>query len=151
MKIMIEDDLIQSIKQLFNTQKLAVLATNMKGMPYTSLVAFVATDDLKEIIFATFKKTKKHDNLLNEPSVSMLIDNRKNKTSDFQDGIAVSARGWGKIITNQRERYQSLYLKKHPSLSEFITSPECDLIKIKVSEYQYVSRFENIKRLIFKP
>ena len=148
---MIEENLLKSIKQLFNAQKLAVLATNMKGMPYTSLVAFVATDDLKEIIFATYKDTKKHDNLLNEPRVSILIDNRKNQTSDFQDAIAVSARGHGRIITSQRERYQSLYLKKHPSLSEFITSPECDLFRIKVSEYQYVSRFKNIKILIFKP
>ena len=124
---MIEGNLLKSIKQLFNTQKLAVLATNMKGMPYTSLVAFVATDDLKEIIFATFRDTKKHNNILNEPRVSILIDNRKNQASDFQDAIAVSARGHGMIITSQREKYQSLYLKKHPSLSEFITSPECDL------------------------
>ena len=148
---MIEGNLLKSIKQLFNTQKLAVLATNMNGMPYTSLVAFVATEDLKEIIFATFKDTKKHNNLLNEPRVSILIDNRKNQASDFQDAIAVSAIGHGMIITSQRERYQSLYLKKHPSLSEFITSPECDLIKIEISEYQYVSRFENIKLLIFEP
>ncbi len=148
---MIEENLLKSIKQLFNSQILAILATNMKGMPYTSLVAFVATDDLKEIIFATFKGTKKHDNLLNEPRVSILIDNRKNQTSDFQDAIAVSARGLGMIITSQREKYQSLYLKKHPSLFEFITSPKCDLIRIKVSEYQYVSKFENIKILIFKP
>ena len=148
---MIEENLLKSIKQLFNAQKLAVLATNMKGMPYTSLVAFVATEDLKEIIFATFRDTKKHNNILNEPRVSILIDNRKNQASDFQDAIAVSARGHGRIITSQREKYQSLYLKKHPSLSDFITSPECDLIKIEVSEYQYVSRFENIKLLIFEP
>ena len=148
---MIEENILKSIKQLFNTQKLAVLATNMNGMSYTSLVAFVATDDLKEIIFATYKDTKKHDNLLNEPRVSILIDNRKNQASDFQDAIAVSARGHGKIISSQRESYQYLYLKKHPTLSGFITSPECDLFRIKVSEYQYVSRFKNIKILIFKP
>ena len=148
---MIEENLLKSINQLFHTQKLAVLATNMKGMPYTSLVAFVATVDLKEILFATFKNTKKYNNLLNEPRVSILIDNRKNEASDFQDAIAVSAKGHGKIITSQRERYQSLYLKKHPTLDEFIKSPECVLIKIVVSEYQYVSRFENIKLLNFEP
>jgi hypothetical protein len=35
------------LKDLFPSQRLAVLATQSKEQPYGNLVAFVATDDLK--------------------------------------------------------------------------------------------------------
>lgn len=148
---MIDQQLKQSIRALFRSQKLAVLATNKKGVPYTSLVAFVASRDLKEIIFATLKGTTKFHNLVTTPNVSILIDTRKNNSSDFQDAVAISAEGIAEIINDNRQDYIALYLEKHPSLSDFITSQNCAIIKINITKYQYVSRFQNLKILMIKP
>ena len=148
---MIDQQLKESISALFSSQKLAVLATNMKGVPYTSLVAFVASTDLKEIFFATLKGTTKFENLLNNPNVSILIDTRKNNPSDFQDAVAISAEGIAEVINNYRKKYIALYLEKHPSLSEFIASPNCAIIRVKITKYQYVSRFQNINILMLVP
>ena len=38
-----------AIRTLFKVQKLAVLSTHNSGQPYASLVAFVASEDLRQI------------------------------------------------------------------------------------------------------
>ncbi len=49
------------LKELFTSQRLAVLATQNKGEPYGNLIAFMATDDLKHVLFATTRATRKYD------------------------------------------------------------------------------------------
>ena len=41
---------LQSLRDLLTTQNLAVLATDMEGHPYTSLVGFWAAPDMKQIL-----------------------------------------------------------------------------------------------------
>jgi len=37
-----------------------------------------------------------------------------------------------------------MYLAKHPHLKEFVTSPTCALVKIRVDVYYLVWRFQNV-------
>jgi hypothetical protein len=53
----------ETIKRILDSQKLAVLATQRDGRPYGSLVAFAATDDMKNLLFATTRATRKYANL----------------------------------------------------------------------------------------
>ena len=53
----------QALNRLLSTQKLAVLSTFGNEQPYASLIAFAAADDLKHIIFATTRATRKYANL----------------------------------------------------------------------------------------
>lgn len=78
-------DIRDKIEKLFISQKLAVLATSDGGQPYTSLVAFRGTADLKHLYFVTPKATRKFANLLNDQRVSMLINNAVNADDDFHD------------------------------------------------------------------
>ena len=76
-------EMTEVIRGLFASQPLAVLATMMSGQPYTNLVAFCETDDLKCLLFATNRSTRKYDNLVENPQIAMLIDSRANQESDF--------------------------------------------------------------------
>jgi len=53
-----------TIKQILDSQRLAVLATQGDGSPYGSLVAFAATENMKNLLFATTRTTRKYANLL---------------------------------------------------------------------------------------
>ena len=81
------------LKQLFISQPLAVLATQSEGQPYSNLVAFAETDDLKHLIFITNRNTKKYANVMLNQQVAILIDSRTNKKSDFETAVAVTAIG----------------------------------------------------------
>ncbi|HSB07022.1 MAG TPA: pyridoxamine 5'-phosphate oxidase family protein, partial [Thermodesulfobacteriota bacterium] len=71
------------LKDLFFSQRLAVLATQSQGEPYGNLVAFVATNDLKHLLFATTRATRKYANMSENPRVAMVMDNRSNQEADF--------------------------------------------------------------------
>jgi nitroimidazol reductase NimA-like FMN-containing flavoprotein (pyridoxamine 5'-phosphate oxidase superfamily) len=79
------------LQKLFRSQKLGVLATLAKKNPYTNLIAFACSDDLRQIVFATAKTTRKFENMLSNSSVSFFIDNRSNKAADFRKAMGVTA------------------------------------------------------------
>lgn len=142
------DSIKDKLKNLFDSQLLAVLGTQGDGQPYTSLVAFTAGSDLKFLVFATTRSTRKYAYLTADSRVSMLIDNRSNQTNDFREATAVTALGRAKeLIDAERENYLSLYLGKHPYLEDFVNSPSCALIKIEVDRYYVVSRFQNVMEI----
>jgi len=137
---------IQSqLKDLFSSQKLAVLSTQSEGQPYASLVSFVATDDLKCLLFVTGRATRKYANLAADSRAALLIDNRSNRDSDLHRAIAVTATGFvDKIQGAERDRLVDLYLSKHPYLDEFVNSPSNVFLRLKVESYFMVSKFQNV-------
>lgn len=138
----------QVLQDLFASQRLAVLATKANGQPYSSLVAFAATDDLKQLIFATMRATRKYANLAADSRVSMLVDNRSNRPSDFRKAVAVTALGRAEEVQEpEKEHLMKIYLKKHPQLEEFVRSPSCALIKVDIEKYYMVRRFQNVMEL----
>ena len=146
-----QDQVKNQIVQLFNSQNLAVAATDMHGLPYTSLVAFAADSELKFLIFATFRDTRKFGNLIRNKKISLLVDNRKNLNTDFQETVAVTIEGKAVVIDidqDNYDKYVELYLKKHSYLDSFLNSPNCALIRVDVEKYHFVSRFQNVDILV---
>jgi len=135
----------EDLKGLFALQRLAVLATQNEGQPYTNLVAFTASKDLKQLFFATTRATRKYANLTADSRVAMLIDNRSNEAADFRWAMAVTATGKVEEIEgHEREKALKIYLAKHPHLEEFVSSPSCALLKISVDRYRVASRFQEV-------
>ena len=140
-----EDDITVIIANLFGSVKLAVLATLMGDTPYTNLVAFASTDDLRTLFFATTRPTRKYANLSSHPPVSLLIDNRSNNVFDFREALAVTAVGEARVVTaDRRTAVREIYLRKHPYLEEFVTSPSTVFIAVDVHTYYVVRRFQNV-------
>ena len=141
-------ELINHLRELFSSQSLAVLATQDRGEPYGNLVAFAVTEDLKYLLFATTRATRKYNNLTKNPRIAMVIDNRSNREEDFQRAMAATATGVVEEIgAPDRDHFVKLYLAKHPYLVEFVTSPTCALLKVNVETYYVVSQFQNVMEL----
>ena len=135
----------QILSELFTSQNLAVLGTHQEGQPYGSLVAFAATLDLRNLVFATTRATRKFANLKSDPRVSMVFDNRSNRVADFRKAVAATALGRAREVRGkERENLAEMYLAKHPHLKEFVGSPTCALVKMRVEVYYVVWRFQNV-------
>ena len=119
-------------------------------MPYTNLVAFASSKGLESIFFATRRDSTKFFNLLNNRCVSILIDNRKNLSSDIKDAQAVSAEAEAKDVKKNKEKLKKLFSKKHPELAGFINEPDCELFELEIKKYFYVDNFENKHVLTIK-
>ena len=133
------------LKTLFEAQQFAVLATHDEGQPYVSLMAFVATEDLKHLIFATERDTRKYANLVSNPRTAALIDNRSNLISDTKQAIAVTALGETREL--DKEQHLNTFLKKHPHLEAFVKSPSCALVEMQVITYFVVKGLQDVRKL----
>jgi len=140
------------VAALFRSQNLATLSTQQAGQPYASLVAFVASDDLRHIYFATPTTTRKYANLVADSRVAMLINSSSNQTSDFHRAISVTAVGRAKDVSGKdKKQILKQYLAKHPHLEAFVHSPTCALVQVSVDSYYMVKNFQNVTELHLKP
>jgi uncharacterized protein YhbP (UPF0306 family) len=146
-----EISLENKLKQLFTSQKLGVLATQQKLKPYTSLIAFGCSEDMRHIVFATPKATRKFANMLSNSSVSLFVDNRTNSATDFRKAIGVTITGSiRQIRKNKNSKLMKLYLSKHPYLESFLTSRSCAFLCIDVKSFYVVERFQNVTEVHFR-
>ena len=143
-----QSKLTKVVKELFSSQRLAVLSTQSEDEPYGSLVAFAASEDLKNLFFATARKTRKFTNIITNPRVSLLMDNRSNRPSDFQDTVVVTALGQAEEMKEgEKGKMLEFFLLRHPDLRAFATSPDCALIEVRVEKYIIVSHFQEVAEL----
>jgi heme iron utilization protein len=136
------------IKNLLESQQLAVLSTQNHGQPYCNLIAIAATADLKYLLFATTRATRKYANLMADSRVAVLVDNRRNEVADFTEAAALTALGkaW-EVQGAERQQYLKVYLEKHPHLEEFVTGSTCALLRVKVDRYIVVTRFQEVREI----
>jgi nitroimidazol reductase NimA-like FMN-containing flavoprotein (pyridoxamine 5'-phosphate oxidase superfamily) len=147
-----ESELRSRLEKLFGEQRLAVLSTHDQGQPYSSLLAFHASDDLTHIRFSTSRGTRKYANLKREERVSLLVDNRSNSPSDFREAMAVTVTGRAREVgEDEKGRLQKSFLAKHPYLDEFVSAPTCALFEVDVDTYYAVHRFQSVVELHMKP
>jgi nitroimidazol reductase NimA-like FMN-containing flavoprotein (pyridoxamine 5'-phosphate oxidase superfamily) len=132
-------------RQLCTKQRFAVIATQNGTEPYTSLVAFSATKDFSHLIFATLRQTRKFTNIIKNPKISMLIDNRENLSSDVKNTIAITVLGTAYEIKDNTQHFMDIHLKKHPYLTKFVQNPNCALIGLSVKKFYMVQQFQQVK------
>ena len=143
--MMQNEQLLEQISTLLEGQNCAVLASHGKDYPYATLVGFAVSNDCRELIFATIRDTRKYANIKKKPEVSLLIDSRVNQVADFQDAKALTVLGRAEELDSTlKNNYLALYLSKHPYLNEFVTAPNCSLIKVTVAKYILVDHFQNV-------
>ena len=142
------DEVRRSLEGLFESQNLAILATHQDGQPYASLVAFAASEDLKYIFFATPTTTRKFSNLSSDSRVALLVNSSQNRVSDFHQAIAVTATGEAEEVSgSDRNKSEQFYLSKHPHLEDFLNSPTCALVRVRVKSYFMVKNFQHVLEL----
>ncbi len=140
-----KDQARNELETLLRSQTLAVLATHCEGRPHASLVGFAASEDLKHLVFATPKSTRKYANILADNRVAMLIDSRSNSVSDFEQAAAVTVTGRAREQERKASgRFAEFFLAKHEHLSEFVASPTAALIIVDVDRYSLVTEFQNV-------
>ncbi len=66
--------------------------------------------------------------------------------------MAVTATGEAEEVEGEeKDNVSKIYLAKHPHLDDFISSPSCALLKIRVERYYVATRFQNVIEVHVKP
>ena len=133
------------VRSLLASQRFAALSTQEKDHPYMNLVAFAETSDLRTILFATTRATRKYGNIASKSGVALLADNRFNEVADIREAVALTVIGSAcEVSGSLRDQLDRVYLEKQPHMKEFLSSPSTALIMVDVESYILVSRFQNV-------
>lgn len=133
------------VRTLLASQRFAALSTQEKDHPYMNLVAFAETSDLRTILFATTRATRKYGNIASKSGVALLVDNRFNEVADIREAVALTVIGSAcEVSGSLRDQLDRVYLEKQPHMKEFLSSPSTALIMVDVESYILVSRFQNV-------
>ena len=136
---------MKRLSALLSSQGFGVLSTEGGGSPYASLVAFAATGDFRELLFATPRGTRKYGNLKKNPRAALLVDDRSNTASDLEHAVAVTAVGAATELSGGAgEERLLVYLERHPRLEEFARDPTSALFTLKVEKYVCAWSFRKI-------
>jgi heme iron utilization protein len=137
------------LRDLFSGQRYGVLGTQGAERVSLNLMAVAATDDLRFLILATERATTKYANLRHDPQVSLLVDNRANRSDDTQTALAVTVDGLAEEVSGpEREELEQLLLSRHPQLGAFVHSPTCSLFRVRVERYELVRGLYDVRTML---
>ncbi|MDH4232514.1 MAG: pyridoxamine 5'-phosphate oxidase family protein [Nitrospirota bacterium] len=136
----------ERLSVLNGLERHAVLATESNRRPYTSLIAYAMTPDMKGLIFATPRETSKYKNLLKNRNVSLLIDTRTETGGDYMKTEAMTLLGTAVPVRRGRkwDELSGILIKKHPELAEFIQSATTALVLVELSYCYHISSFQTV-------
>lgn len=143
---------LAEIRKLMTEQRFGVLCTAQPdGQPYTSLVAVVASGELKQMAFATLRATRKFENMSSDPRVALLIDDRANQPSDLMDAATVTVLGRARELAgDERASWTMALLSKHDTLGDLLSSPDCAVVLIEVDRLLLVTQFQRVTELVVR-
>jgi len=130
--------MIEMMKKLAKEKDICVLATVSGAIPHCSLMAYTTDDACTEIYMATYRSTKKFKNLMENPSVSLLIDTREeHKGSLRPEAKAMTVSGSLEKLENEPKKAwaRARLLGRHPHLKEFLDHPDAEVICIKIRSF----------------
>ena len=134
----------EEIRRLLESETFAVLATQGAGQPYTSLISFAITPDLKHLVFSTSRETRKYQLLSNSPPVALLVDDRSQRAPAINQISAVTITGKSQLLNSPANHWAALLLDKHPYLKSFIEAPSTVLVVVDIYRYFLVRRFQEV-------
>lgn len=141
-----------AIRKLLKNEHYGVLATQAKGQPYASLLAFASSQDLRILVFSTPKTTRKYKFIQSCKRVAFQVDNRPKHLGEFMTIESITATGSVREISEKNRLFKKLsklLTDKHSYLDSFVHTPSCALLMMTVTRYFHVVRFQEVS--ILKP
>lgn len=136
------------ITRILKSSKFAVLATEGDGQPHASLIAITPFGNFRQLIFATYRNTRKYRNLVHNSKVAVLIEGGYAKSKDLKKSIVLTIIGHSEEISiEESEAAFNRHLKRHPEMESFMLSPDCALIMVIARSFQVVNGINDIQWL----
>ena len=131
--------MLQKMKDIVKANDLCVLATVSEGEPHCSLMFYISDEEEYEIYLISHKQTKKYANLMENPTVSLLIDTREEEIGQRRVYIkALTVRGEFQTIKDpdKKDIVRVKFLERHPHLTDFLNDPGAEIFSIKIKSFQ---------------
>ena len=144
-----ELELAAEITDLLGQQTQCVLATMDETGPcqHVMAYAYAYSEDLFTIYLATYMDTRKFRNMLSNPKVSMIWDNRKGGIQDHVDGYSLTVTGIAEMLEGKaQDRPRAAILSRNATLDKLLSQKKCRLFSVALNEYTLTRGYDHVFR-----
>ena len=135
-----------TIQRVLERNRLAVLATQRNGQPHASLIAFTPLEGLRFLAFATYRDTLKYESIREDRRVAILIEDREGDARRSDRRLVLTAVGEAiKTPEEDRQAHIVTHLARHPDIERFLSSPDCEFVRVAVHAYQVVGDIDDVR------
>ncbi len=126
--------MIERMKALLRENSMCVLATCTGDRPHCSLMAYIMDERGEALYMVTLNTSRKYENIMRNPYVSLLVDTRAAASGAERAGIkALTVSGVSSAVRDEAERelILSRVEQSHPHLKELARHPDTEVIAVK--------------------
>jgi hypothetical protein len=135
-----------TIRRVLERNRFAVLATQRDGQPHASLIAFTPLEGLRFLAFATYRQTVKYASIQQDRRVAILVEDRDRDARHAGGRLVLTALGEAiETPLEERQAHLATHAARHPDLQKFLSSPECEFVRVAVNAYQVVSGVDDVR------
>jgi len=131
----------ERVKAFLKKYDMCVLATAQDGRPHCSLMAYVTDEGSEWIYMVTQRDTKKFSNHLENPEVSLLVDNRcEGMTGEKGRTQALTVHGRFYAL-DDADKCRAIFremLARHPHMKDFLNRSEAEIIAVRVHSFLFL-------------
>lgn len=140
-----QSDLYGKVYELMTHQQFGILTSIGSDGPHSSLIAFAVTNNLKTVLFMTLQETRKYANIIANPNVSLLVDNRPANSKEISGCFALSAYGTvKKVDLNSAVATKELFAFCHPELAQYLDKPTYSLFSVSIKKYEVINGLSEV-------
>ena len=127
--------MLVQVEQLLQENKLCVLCTAGDGKPHCSLMTYMLSEN--QVLYMVVSiESKKYQNMMGNPHVSLLIDNRKGPSLGEQIISAVTLTGICQSVgPAELAKVKIKFTETYSELAEIINSPSSALFGVKLKSF----------------
>ena len=145
--------MLERMKTLVKEKDICVLATVSAEKPHCSLMSYVADNECSEIYMVTPRQSRKYENLMKNPHVSLLIDTREEHLGSRRpEAKALSVSGTFQKLDDESKKthVRSKLLERNPHIKELLDHPDAEIFCVRVSSFLFLNgltdaHFQTIK------
>ena len=136
-KKMESDSMLDRVKEILMDNSLCVLCTVSGNLPHCSLMTYVLSDDSKIMYMVTVRESRKYRNLLENSTVSLLVDNRQQLTLPSNENVfSITFEGFLKHLSPlEIENVRIQLADSHGELKEILKNPDSIIFGIELKTF----------------
>lgn len=133
--------MLTRVREMLLDNSLCVLCTVSGNLPYSSLMTYVLSDDLKTMYMVTVRESRKYRNLLENPKVSLLIDNRQKWVASSGEVVSsLTIEGVLKPLEPiETTLIRAKLVEGHGELKEIVGNPDCVIFGVELKTFLLLS------------
>ncbi len=131
--------MIEKMRGLVREKDTCVLATTHGDQPHCSLMSYVTDRHCTRLYMVTHRESRKYNNLVANPKVSLLIDTREGAEGVNRNTVkALTVTGIFVTIGDDAERKDAAarLLAGHPHLRVFLDDQDAEVFAVRITAFQ---------------